>query len=75
MVKVGSTFPRVYHLVDLKGLPIKGCFYEHELKATQYPNYYLVEKVLKRKGNKVLVKWFGFDNNENSWIPIKEVKK
>ena len=27
-----------------------------------------IEKVFKRKGNKIYVKWKGYDNSFNSWI-------
>ncbi|KYQ51588.1 hypothetical protein ALC60_09309 [Trachymyrmex zeteki] len=43
-------------------------FYEHELHRATYPDVYLVEKVLRRKGDKVYVKWLGFDGSHNSWI-------
>lgn len=71
--KASATRPRVYHLLDLKGNIIKGCFYEQELQATKHQDQYLVEKVLKRRGDNVLVKWFGFDSTENSWIPMKSL--
>ena len=32
-----------------------------------------VEKVIKRKGDKVYVTWKGYDNSLNSWIDIKKV--
>ena len=43
------------------------CFYEKEL---QKPNQkeFRVEKVKKRKADKLYVKWKGFDNYFNSWI-------
>ncbi|KAJ8974988.1 hypothetical protein NQ317_003177 [Molorchus minor] len=53
---------------DMNGQQIKGCFYEHELQKTKYPDVYLVEKVLKKKKNKVYVKWLGFSKCHNSWI-------
>ena len=31
-------------------------------------NVYLIEKVLKKRGDKLFVKWLGFDNSHNSWI-------
>jgi hypothetical protein len=37
----------------------------------KYPDIYLVEKVLKRRGDKVYVKWLGF--NEKSWIDKNNV--
>ena len=30
-----------------------------------------IEKVLKRKGDKLYVKWRGYDNSFNSWINKK----
>ena len=30
-----------------------------------------MEKVLKRKGDKLYVKWKGYDNSFNSWIDKK----
>ena len=33
-----------------------------------------IEKVIKRKGNKIYVKWKGYDNSINSWID-KNVEK
>ena len=32
-----------------------------------------IEKVLKRKGDKLYVKWKGYDNSFNSWINKKYI--
>ena len=32
-----------------------------------------IEKVIKRKGNKLHVKWKGYDNLFNSWIDEKDL--
>ena len=32
-----------------------------------------IEKVIKKKGNKLYVKWKGYDNSFNSWIDKKDV--
>ena len=66
MVKQGE--PVTYLLEDTLGAPILGRFYAEELQKAKYKNAYLVEKVLKRKGNKVLVIWLGFDHTHDSWI-------
>ena len=34
----------------------------------KHPDVHLVEKVIKRKGGKVFVKWMGLSNEHNSWI-------
>ena len=31
-----------------------------------------IEKVTKRKGNKLYVKWKGYDNSFNSWVDKKK---
>lgn len=65
---VSNKFPVTYKLEDYEGQPIAGRFYESELQKTKNPTAYLVENVVKRKANKLLVKWFGFDDTHNSWI-------
>ena len=32
-----------------------------------------IEKILKRKGDKLCVKWKGYDNSFNSWINKKDL--
>jgi len=66
--KVKPTNPRTYLLVDEKGENIEGGFYELELQKVKYSDVFLVEKVLKRRGNMVFVKWLGLDKTHNSWL-------
>lgn len=73
ILNVNQKFPVTYLLEDMKQTPIAGQFYEMELRKTKYPDSYLIEKVLKRKGDKVYVKWLGFPSSENSWIQKSEL--
>ena len=70
---IKNTHPVTYTLVDTKGEHIRGAFYTEELQKTKQ-EIYRIEKVLKkRKRNgvqEVYVKWRGYDNSFNSWIPI-----
>ena len=34
-----------------------------------------IEKVINRKGDKIYVKWKGYDNSFNSWIDKKDLIK
>lgn len=68
ITKVQNTQPITYLLEDLRQHPILGSFYTQELQKTKHPNIYLVEKIIKRKGNKMFVKWLGLPTIENSWI-------
>lgn len=66
--KVVLTNPTTYLLVDQRNEDIQGGFYEFELQKVKYPDVYLVEKVLRRRGDMVFVKWMGMDKTHNSWI-------
>lgn len=66
--KILPTEPVTYRLIDLSDNIIKGCFYSHELLKTQHKDVYLVEKIIRRKGKRLLVKWLGFDDSHSSWI-------
>ena len=56
----------------MNGEEIKGSFYEKELQKTS-PYEFRIEKVIKRKGDKLYVKWKGYNNSFNSWINKKEI--
>ena len=56
---------------DLIGEEIIGTFYEKELRQKTYQKECRIEKVIKRKGEKLYVKWKGYDNSFNSWINKK----
>ena len=64
-----------YLLKDYKDDPIKGCFYEQEMLKTKYPNDCLVEKISRKRSNKVLINWLGFDSSHNCWINKKDLSK
>ena len=46
------------------------CFYEKEFQKTSQEKF-RIEKVIKQKGDKLNVKWKGYDNSLNSWINKK----
>ena len=49
-----------------------GTFYEKEFQRTNQEEF-RIEKVIKRKGNKLCVKWKGYDNSFNSLIDKKDI--
>ena len=61
-----------YLINDLNNKEIKGSFYEKELQKTDQ-NEFRIEKVIKKNGNKLYVKWKGYDNSFNSWIDKKRL--
>jgi hypothetical protein len=68
IIQVLQTEPVTYKLADEDNQPIAGGFYQDELVKVKHKDIYLVEKVVKKKGDKVLVKWLGFPSSKNSWI-------
>lgn len=69
-VRLTST-PIVYYLKDSTGNEILGGFYREELLPTKYPDVYLIERVLKRQGDRLYVKWLGY--KQPSWINKNDV--
>ena len=65
--KVKNTAPWTYVINDLNGEEITGTFYEKELQKTNQEEF-RIEKVIRRKGDKLYVKWKGYNNSFNSWI-------
>ena len=48
-------------------------FMKKELQKTSQEKL-RIEKVLKRKGDKLYVKWKGYDNRFNGWIDKKDLE-
>lgn len=71
--KVQLTKPVTYLLKDDTGEILKGCFYQQELSKTHFDGIYLVEKVLKKRGDELFVRWLGFDKTHDSWIKKKDL--
>ena len=65
-----NTVPWTYVVSELNGEEIIGSFYEKELQKTSQEKF-RIEKVLKRKGDKLYVKRKGYNNRFNSWTDKK----
>ena len=70
--KVQNTVPWTYLINDLNGEEIKGSLYEKEFQKTDQKEF-RIEKVIKRKRNKLYVKWKGDNNSFNGWIDKKDI--
>ena len=69
---IKNTAPWTSVINDLNGEEIIGTFYEKELQKTNQQEF-RIEKVIKKKGDKLYVKWKGYDNSFNSWIDKKDL--
>ena len=71
--KIKKKIPWAYVISDLNGKPIAGTFYEKELQKTSQEKF-RVEKVFKRKDDKLYVKWKIYHNSFNSCIDKKDLE-
>ena len=70
--KIKNTVPWTCVVIDLNGEEITGNFYEKELQRASQEKL-RIEKVLKRKGDKLYAKWKGYDSRFNSWTDEKDL--
>ena len=69
--KVKNTVSWTYVINDLNGGEIVGRVYEIELQKVNQKEF-RIEKVIKRKGDELYVKWKKYNNSFNSWIDKKD---
>ena len=72
--KVKNSVPWTYVINDLNSDEIIGTFFEKELQKTNQPEF-RIEKVIKKKGDKLYVNWKSFNSSFNSWIDKKDLIK
>ena len=65
--KIENIVQWTYVIDDLNGEEIIGTFYEKELQKIDQQEF-RIEKLIKKKGDKLYVKGKGYDNSFNSWI-------
>ena len=74
ILKIQLTIQVTYDITDYNEEEIQGSFYEQELQKTSQ-SIFRIEKVLKRKGAKSVVKWMRYPKSFNSWIDTKAMVK
>ena len=74
--KINKSNVITYQLKDMNDEIIKGIFYEKELQLTKNTTgEYIIEKILKTKGNQIYVKWRNYDSSFNSWVNKYDIKE
>ena len=76
--KFKNTVPWTYLIEHLNGKEIVGTFYKKGLHKTNQKQVIksikrVIEKVIKRKSQKLYPKWTGYSNSINSWIDKKDI--
>ena len=70
--KFKDSVPWTYVISGLKGEKFVGTFYEKELLKTNQRESRL-ENVIKRKGDRLYVKWKGYGSSFTCWIDKKDI--
>lgn len=71
--KVEYTNPITYKLKDLNNDEVKGTFYETELQRAKQ-EIFRIEKVIRKNKKQAYVKWKGYDDKFNSWVPLEDLE-
>jgi hypothetical protein len=70
--KIQYTDPPTYRIKESNDEEIQGSFYERELQKTSQETF-RIEKIIKTRGKKSLVKWLGYPESANSWVDNTEL--
>ena len=64
-----------YKVNEWDGTQVKGTFYEQDLQkvTVEDDDLFRIEKVVKRKGDKVLVRWKGWPDKYDTWLNKKDL--
>jgi hypothetical protein len=73
IAEINKKEPPMFRLVDSRGDLVKKSYYTEQLQKAKYPDVFLVEKIIARRGNKSKVKWLGYDESYNSWVNNNEI--
>jgi hypothetical protein len=72
MTAIPHTNSITYKIKDMNGEEIQGTFYEQELQKS-HQDTFRIEKVIRTKGNKMLVIWLSYSDDFNSWIDKSDI--
>ena len=74
---INKTNVITYKITDMNNKIIQGIFYERELQLSKMKEdgLYIIEKIIKKAGDKYLIKWRNYSNEFNSWINKNDIVK
>ena len=66
-----------YKITDMGNEIIQGIFYEKKLQLSKMKEdgLYIIEKIIKKVGDRYLIKWRSYSNDFNSWIDKNDIVK
>lgn len=69
---VNRKAPNVYKIRDYYRNNLPGSYYAEELQICKHPGYFMIEEILERRGNRLRVRWLGYDG-ETGWVNARDV--
>ena len=66
-------YPIMYEIESLDGEVIKGKFYIQELQKVEKPEKFAIQKIIKKKNGKYLVRFLGYKKPELISTPINKI--
>ena len=65
-----------YKILEWDSIRVEGTFHQEDLQKVHVPDdaLFRVEKVLRKRGPNVLVRWKGWPCKYDSWIPKRHLK-
>ena len=70
---VKATKPPTHTIKDTLGEAVQGTFHEQELQLSTQEIFH-IERVLKKKKNQIFVKWKGYSEAFNLWVPLTNLE-
>src|SRR6218665_2202756 len=70
--RIQNTGHPTYKITDYNDEEIQETFHEQELQKTTQ-NIFRIEKILRKRGEKALVKWLGYPESFNSWVNSEDL--
>ena len=67
VTKILDTDPPTYKISHYDGEEIQRTFCEQELQETTH-EIYRIEKIIRKRGKKSIVKWLGYPDSFNFWV-------
>lgn len=73
IVKINNTFPVTYKIADSADNVLTKSYYKEEFTSVKNKDAYLIENIIRKQGDKALVRWLGFSSSYDSWIPLRDI--
>jgi hypothetical protein len=68
IVGINKKIPPTYKLEDAGGKAVDKTYYTEELQRVKYPDVYLIEKIVAKKGDRTKVRYLGYGSEYDEWI-------